>query len=104
MLQIAYHTQAENLILGAISCGAFRLNIAGLSDDWTAEAVKQAYINAFAQAKADGLLSHVKNITFAVMPSAVKDAISDINIKIFGELAKELQKTINPRPERRVHF
>ena len=104
MLQIAYHTKAENLVLGAISCGAFRLNIAGLSDDWTAKAVKQAYINAFAQAKADGLLSHVKNIAFAVMPSAVKDAISDINIKIFGELAKELQKTINPRPERRVNF
>lgn len=105
MLQIAYDTKAENLVLGAISCGAFKLNIDGLSDDWTAKAVKQAYISAFTQAKEGGLLSHIKNIAFAVMPSAVKDAISDVNIKIFGDLAKELQKTINPRdPDRRVRF
>ena len=87
MLQIAATKGHNSLVLGAISCGAFRLQN-NKNPAWTANCVAEAYTQAFSEAQFEGLLGKFTNITFSVLNQ--KDTDTDkINVAVFKKLAEE---------------
>lgn len=100
MLQVAHKEQQQGLVLGAISCGAFRfIPMLGIQErdawelqhaQWTADCVKQAYIEAFKESLQEGLLEHVKELRFAVKTSNS----NDVNFAVFASLSEELTKIL----------
>lgn len=97
MLQVAAEKNHDSLVLGALSCGAFKLkvNINGTEyptdKAWTVNCVADAYEQAFKEALEEGLLNKFKVISFAVF----SEARDDVNVKKFQKLAPKLQQLIN---------
>ena len=87
MLQIAATKGHNSLVLGAISCGAFRLQN-NKNPAWTANCVAEAYTQAFSEAQFEGLLGKFTNITFAVLNQKNTDT-DKINVDVFKKLAEE---------------
>ncbi len=91
LLEVAILHGHDSLILGAISCGAFRLF--GDGQGITARVVANVYKEVLSQPQYQ---NRFKNVTFAVLPIG---PIGEINYEIFNEMTRQLalnQSEVSP--------
>ena len=78
-LKAAFDNKNDSLILGAISCGAFKFIAdelhASKKETWTVDCVVEAYKRAFKEANQQGWLEHLSNIIFAIKITKPEDQI-----------------------------